>query len=104
MSLNKEQRKVTSEELIEHFKASHLSEETIAEGLNVTTKDIHKALKMDAPNGLMRNRLMDFIHLVWDVRDFINKEIKAQGNEPIEYTYLKGNKEDYSFLQGRGNR
>ena len=104
MSLNKEQRKVTSEELIEHFKASHLTEEAIAEGLNVTPKDIHKALNMEAPNGLMRNRLMDFIHLVWDVRDFINKEIKAQGNEPIEYTYLKGNKEDYSFLQGRGNR
>ncbi|MBN4908483.1 DUF2316 family protein [Staphylococcus sp. EG-SA-13] len=104
MSLNKEQRKVTSEELIEHFKASHLTEEAIAEGLNVTPKDIHKVLNMEAPNGLMRNRLMDFIHLVWDVRDFINKEIKAQGNEPIEYTYLKGNKEDYSFLQGRGNR
>ncbi|MCJ0913721.1 MULTISPECIES: DUF2316 family protein [Mammaliicoccus] len=104
MSLNKEQRKVTSKELIEHFKASHLTEEEIAEGLNVTPKDIHKALNMEAPNGLMRNRLMDFIHLVWDVRDFINKEIKAQGNEPIEYTYLKGNKEDYSFLQGRGNR
>ncbi|PTK08889.1 DUF2316 family protein [Mammaliicoccus sciuri] len=104
MSLNKEQRKVTSEELIEHFKASHLTEEAIAEGLNVTPKDIHKALNMEAPNGLLRNRLMDFIHLVWDVRDFINKEIKAQGNEPIEYTYLKGNKEDYSFLQGRGNR
>ncbi|MCJ1777649.1 DUF2316 family protein [Mammaliicoccus sciuri] len=104
MSLNKEQRKVTSKELIEHFKASHLSEETIAEALNVTPKDIHKALHMEAPNGLMRNRLMDFIHLVWDVRDYINKEIKAQGNEPIEYTYLKGNKEDYSFLQGRENR
>lgn len=104
MSLNKEQRKVTSKELIEHFKASHLTEEAIAEGFNVTPKDIHKALNMEAPNGLMRNRLMDFIHLVWDVRDFINKEIKAQGNEPIEYTYLKGNKEDYSFLQGRRNR
>ncbi|MCJ0934127.1 DUF2316 family protein [Mammaliicoccus sciuri] len=104
MSLNKEQRKVTSQELIEHFKASQLSEEIIADALNVTPKDIHKALNMEAPNGLMRNRLMDFIHLVWDVRDYINKEIKAQGNEPIEYTYLKGNKEDYSFLQGRGNR
>ncbi|WP_426355918.1 DUF2316 family protein [Mammaliicoccus sciuri] len=103
MSLNKEQRKVTSKELIDHFKASHLSKETIADALNVTTKDIHKALNMEAPNGLMRNRLMDFIHLVWDVRDFINKEIKEQGNEPIEYTYLKVNKENYSFLQGRGN-
>ena len=37
MSLNKEQRRITAEELQAHFEASTLSVQMIAEKLNVTT-------------------------------------------------------------------
>lgn len=45
------------------------------------------------------NQLQRFIHRVWDVRDIINSNIKENGQTPEEYTYLKGEKEDYWFLQ-----
>lgn len=99
MSLNKEQRRVTSEELKAHFHESTLSLENIAEEMNISVEDVEKVLNMDAPNGFFGNKLQQFIHLVWDIRDLINKDIKINGDTPKEYTYLKGEKEDYWFLQ-----
>lgn len=49
MSLNKEQRRITCEELQAHFEASTLSVQMIAEKLNVTTEDVEKVLAMTAP-------------------------------------------------------
>ncbi|MCI2774311.1 Uncharacterized protein conserved in bacteria [Staphylococcus petrasii] len=99
MSLNKEQRRVTSEELKAHFHESTLSLENIAEEMNISVEDVEKVLNMDAPNGFFGNKLQKFIHLVWDIRDLINNDIKMNGATPKEYTYLKGEKEDYWFLQ-----
>ncbi|BGE81475.1 DUF2316 family protein [Staphylococcus petrasii] len=99
MSLNKEQRRVTSEELKAHFHESTLSLENIAEEMNISVEDVEKVLNMDAPNGFFGNKLQKFIHLVWDIRDLINNDIKMNGDTPKEYTYLKGEKEDYWFLQ-----
>ncbi|HCU8185610.1 TPA: DUF2316 family protein [Staphylococcus aureus] len=110
MSLNKEQRRITAEELQAHFEASTLSVQMIAEKLNVTTEDVEKVLAMTAedvekvlamtaPLGIFSHQLQRFIHLVWDVRDVINDNIKGNGQTPEPYTYLKGEKEDYWFLR-----
>lgn len=98
MSLNKEQRRITAEELQAHFEASTLSVQMIAEKLNVTTEDVEKALAK-APLGIFSHQLQRFIHLVWDVRNVINDNIKENGQTPEPYTYLKGEKEDYWFLR-----
>lgn len=52
MSLNKEQRRITAEELQAHFEESTLSVQMIAGKLNVTTEDVEKALAMKAPLGI----------------------------------------------------
>ena len=90
MSLNKEQRRITAEELQAHFEASTLSVQMI---------DVEKALAMKAPLGIFSHQLQRFIHLVWDVRNVINDNIKENGQTPEPYTYLKGEKEDYWFLR-----
>lgn len=53
MSLNKEQRRITAEELQAHFEESTLSVQMIAGKLNVTTEDVEKALAMKAPLGIL---------------------------------------------------
>ena len=99
MSLNKEQRRITSEELKAHFETSTLSMENIAQEMNISVEQVEKVLNMNAPSGFFGNQLQRFIHRVWDVRDIINSNIKENGLTPEEYTYLKGEKEDYWFLQ-----
>lgn len=99
MSLNKERRRITAEELQAHFEESTLSVQMIAEKLNVTTEDVEKALAMKAPLGIFSHQLQRFIHLVWDVRNVINDNIKENGQTPESYTYLKGGKEEYWFLR-----
>ncbi|MCQ9279893.1 MULTISPECIES: DUF2316 family protein [Staphylococcus] len=99
MSLNKHQRHVTSEELKAHFYESTLSIENIAQEMNISIEEVERVLDMDAPNGFFGNKLQTFIHLVWDVRDLINDNIRQNGDQPEDYTYLKGEKEDYWFLQ-----
>lgn len=99
MSLNKEQRRITSEELKAHFETSTLSMENIAQEMNISVEQVEKVLNMDEPNGFFGNKLQTFIHLVWDIRDLINENIKQNGDMPKEYSYLKGEKEDYWFLQ-----
>lgn len=99
MSLNKHQRHVTSEELKAHFHESTLSIENIAQEMNISIEEVERVLDMDGPNGFFGNKLQTFIHLVWDVRDLINDNIRQNGAQPEDYTYLKGEKEDYWFLQ-----
>ena len=99
MSLNKHQRHVTSEELKAHFHESTLSIENIAQEMNISIEEVERVLDMDAPNGFFGNKLQTFIHLVWDVRDLITDNIRQNGDQPKDYTYLKGGKEDYWFLQ-----
>lgn len=48
MSLNKEQRRITAEELQAHFEESTLSVQMIAEKLNVTTEDVEKSISYDS--------------------------------------------------------
>lgn len=48
MSLNKEQRRITAEELQAHFEASTLSVQMIAEKLNVTTRRCGKSISYDS--------------------------------------------------------
>lgn len=62
MSLNKEQRRITCEELQAHFEESTLSVQMIAEKLNVTTEDVEKVLAMTAPLGIFSHQLQRFIH------------------------------------------
>ncbi|ULG74516.1 DUF2316 family protein [Macrococcus brunensis] len=99
MSLNKEQRAVTSQELKSHSEASSFTLESLADKMKLTPAEIEAVLNMQAPNALFRNRLNDFIHLIWDTRDAINENIRQRGQEPETYTYLKGEKSDYWFLQ-----
>ncbi|MBW4836085.1 MAG: DUF2316 family protein [Staphylococcaceae bacterium] len=99
MSLNKEQRRITAIELREHFHNSTLNIEDIANKMNISVEEVEKVLNMNAPSGFFGNQLQRFIHCVWDVRDIINSNIKENGQTPEEYTYLKGEKEDYWFLQ-----
>ncbi|MDI0014564.1 DUF2316 family protein [Staphylococcus caprae] len=99
MSLNKEQRRITAIELQEHFNESTLSMEDIANKMSISVEEVEKVLNMNAPNGFFSNQLQRFIHLVWDIRDVMNSNIKENGDTPEEYTYLKGEKEDYWFLQ-----
>nr|WP_256097414.1 DUF2316 family protein [Staphylococcus aureus] len=90
---------MTAEELQAHFEESNLSVQMIAEKLNVTSEDVEKVLSMKAPLGIFSHQLQRFIHLVWDVRDVINDNIKGNGQTPEPYTYLKCEKEDYWFLR-----
>ena len=99
MSLNKEQRRITAIELREHFHNSTLNIEDIANKMSISVEEVEKVLNMNAPSGFFGNQLQRFIHRVWDVRDIINSNIKENGQTPEEYTYLKGEKEDYWFLQ-----
>ncbi len=99
LSLNKEQRRITQEELEAHFKVSTLTVQDIAIKLDTTPDKVEKALQMKAPLGVFGNQLQSFIHLVWDVRDVINNNIEENGQTPEPYTYLKGEKEDYWFLR-----
>ncbi|MDT0723731.1 DUF2316 family protein [Staphylococcus haemolyticus] len=73
--------------------------ENIAYEMNISVEEVERVLNMDAPNGFFGNKLQIFIHLVWDVRDLINDNIRQNGDQPKDYTYLKGEKEDYWFLQ-----
>ncbi|RZI04882.1 DUF2316 family protein, partial [Staphylococcus condimenti] len=88
MSLNKEQRAITRDELQAHFDKSSLSKTDLADALDVSVKDINLVLDMKAPK--FGSKLQNFIHLVWDVRDEINYNIRSHGKEPEPYTYLKG--------------
>lgn len=99
LSLNKEQRRITQEELEAHFKASTLTVHDIATKLDIKTDKVEKVLQMKEPMGVFGNQLQSFIHLVWDVRDVINNNIKENGQTPEPYTYLKGEKGDYWFLR-----
>lgn len=53
MSLNKEQRRITAEELQANFEESTLSVQMIAEKLNVTTEDVEKVFAMKTPLGIL---------------------------------------------------
>ncbi len=75
MSLNKEQRRITAEELQAHFEASTLSVQMIAEKLNVTTEDVEKVLAMTAPLGIFSHQLQLFIHFVCVLRYVINDNL-----------------------------
>ncbi|TDM12714.1 DUF2316 family protein [Macrococcus lamae] len=94
MSLNKKQLQVTSIEMKENFLKSGLSKEQLAERMNIQVPELEHVLNMESYGDLMM-----FIHLVWDTRDVINAEIIAQGEIPADYSYLKGQKEDYWFLK-----
>lgn len=54
---------------------------------------------MKAPLGIFSHQLQRFIHLVWDVRDVINDNIKENGQTPEPYTYLKGEKRGLLVLR-----
>ncbi|MFF5514341.1 DUF2316 family protein [Staphylococcus capitis] len=99
MSVNKEQRRITAMELQKHFHESTLNSEDIANKMSISVEEVEKVLNMNAPNSFFGNQLQTFIHHVWDIRDMINSNIKENGKTPEEYTYLKGEKEDYWFLQ-----
>lgn len=100
MSLNKEQRRITAIELQEHFNESTLSMEDIANKMSISVEEVEKVLNMNAPNGFFGNQLQRFIHLVWDIRDVMNSNIKENGDTPEEYTYLKGEKKIIGFTIG----
>ncbi|WP_414047286.1 DUF2316 family protein [Macrococcus equi] len=99
MSLSVEERKITSTELYAHLHDATLSVETIAQQFNLTPQDITAILDMDNSHMVTPMPMNEFIHLVWDVRDFINNELRNNGFTPKEYSYLKGMKTDYWFLQ-----
>ena len=51
------------------------------------------------------HQLQRFIHLVWDVRNVINDNIKENGQTPEPYTYLKGEKRIIGFkIKGSGSK
>ncbi|VEG63333.1 Uncharacterized protein conserved in bacteria [Staphylococcus condimenti] len=49
MSLNKEQRAITRDELQAHFEKSSLSKTDLADALDVSVEDINHVLEMKAP-------------------------------------------------------
>ena len=57
---------------------------------------------MKAPLGIFSHQLQRFIHLVWDVRDVINDNIKENGQTPEPYTYLKGEKRGLLVFKIKG--
>lgn len=99
MSLSVEERKVTSIELYNHLKDATLSIDAIAKQFNLSPKDIIAILDMDNTQTATPMPMNEFIHLVWDIRDYINNELRSNGIQPKEYSYLKGMKTDYWFLQ-----
>jgi len=49
VSLNKEQRAITRDELQAHFEKSSLSKTDLADALDVSVEDINHVLEMKAP-------------------------------------------------------
>lgn len=99
MSLSVEERKITSTELYDHLKDATLSVEAIAKQFHLSPQDITAILDMDNTHMVTPMPMNEFIHLVWDVRDYINDALRTNGVTPKEYSYLKGMKTDYWFLQ-----
>ncbi|WP_414048828.1 DUF2316 family protein [Macrococcus animalis] len=99
MSLSVEERKITSTELYDHLKDAALSIDTIAKQFNLTTQDITAVLNMNNTQMLTPVPMNEFIHLVWDVRDYMNNVLRTNGITPKQYSYLKGMKTDYWFLK-----
>ncbi|MCE4957776.1 DUF2316 family protein [Macrococcoides caseolyticum] len=99
MSLSVEERKITSTELYRHLNDATLSVESLASHFNLTTQDITAILNMENTEMDTQVPMNEFIHLVWDVRDYINDVIRTKGLTPEAYSYLKGMKTDYWFLK-----
>lgn len=99
MSLSVQERNITSKELYAHLHDATLSIQAIASHFNLTSQDVKAILDMD--NTQMETKIdsNEFTHLVWDIRDYINDELRSTGSVPAEYSYLKGLKTDYWFLQ-----
>lgn len=99
MSLNKAQRRITSEELKAHFHESTLTENDIVQLTGMTVSEVNQVLELKASKGIFSKDMQAFILRVWEVRDVINENIKSKGVQPKAYTFLKGEKEDYWFLR-----
>ncbi len=50
---------------------------------------VEKVLAMTAPLGIFSHQLQRFIHLVWDVRDVINDNIKGNGQTRTIYVFKR---------------
>lgn len=82
MSLNKSEKKITSEELITNYKKADLDEKQVLLDLNFTSKQLHEALTVsDETNGFD----------VWKLKDYIDDKLKERNIKPNPYSILKNN-------------
>lgn len=94
MSLNKEERFVTGQELRKNFEISNMTIEQLAQRTNLTTTKVEHILEMH-----LTGDIMDFIHQVWTIRNVMNEVITSNGDIPEPYSYLAEEKEEYWFLK-----
>ncbi len=83
MSLNRMQKKQTSEELKKNYQISGLTPVEIQHGLGLDFRMIEETLKM-SPNADPTN--------VWRLRDYMEEKIIEQGKKPFPYSVLKVNR------------
>lgn len=83
MSLNSQQRAITSRELQQNLELSGLSREQVAADLELSVERVDDALEMrPTTNGTT----------VWRLRDYLQERVEEQGKEPIPFTVLKTNR------------
>ncbi|WP_407893192.1 DUF2316 family protein [Lacticaseibacillus sp. N501-2] len=90
MSLTIAQQVATKKEFKQNLAISGLDLATIAQALGTTQATIEANLRLEP------DRLED----PWILRNYLLKQIQAQGQEPVTFTALKGDYHQYWFLDG----
>ncbi|MHC5248613.1 DUF2316 family protein [Enterococcus sp. LJL90] len=91
MSLNPLERRRTKKEFVENIKLTGLSESEIAADLQISVTTL-QSLLMLKPKA---------IEDVWILRNYLLEKVRAQGKTPVPFTALKGNPEDYWFIDSQ---
>jgi len=82
MSLNAAQKKQTSLELLENYRISELTPETVEAQLGFDPKRLKDNLELNAGSDG---------ESVWRLRDYMEKKIREQGRQPYPYSMLRQN-------------
>ena len=88
MSLNPQERKATIRELQANFALTGLSLAEVATDLGTTEGTIQKVLNLETQH----------INNPWILRAYLIEKLEEQGIQPVPFSRLVGDPEDYWFL------
>ncbi|CAK1228291.1 DUF2316 family protein [Fructobacillus evanidus] len=91
MSLTIAEQVATRKELQENFAILNWSLDQVAEALQTTPAHLQAVLALEPA----------YIEEPWILKCFLEEKIRLAGREPVAFTALVGNPEDYWFLKQR---